>query len=83
MTEVKNLSVKQIKEICDKNLQVRYNHSKFCIYFLTLIREILGPSPRYIACDVTVKTKEIQIIYADRVSVGLNYGANFKWHMPI
>ena len=22
---VKNLSVKQIKEICDKNLQVRYN----------------------------------------------------------
>ena len=58
---------------------------------LTLIREFLGPSPsafsgkksRIIAGDVTVGSLKIKIICEDRVSVGLSYDANFKWHMPI
>ena len=35
------------------------------------------------ACDVTVRTKKIKIICADRVLVEVSYDANFKWHMPI
>ena len=58
---------------------------------LTLIREFLGPSPsafsgkksRIIAGDVTVGTLKMRMICADRVSVGLSYDTNFKWHMPI
>ena len=58
---------------------------------LTLIREFLGPSPgavsgkksRIITGDVTVGTWKIKIVSADRVSVGLSYDANLKWHMPI
>ena len=39
--------------------------------------------PRIIAGDVTFGTYKIKIICADRVSVGLSYDANLKWHMPI
>ena len=40
---VKNLSVKQIKEICDKNLQVRYNLFilLYLFYFLKIF--FMGP----------------------------------------
>ena len=55
------------------------------------MREFLGPSPsaisgkkfKNITSDVTVGTKKIKIICADRVSVGLYYDEYFKWHMPI
>ena len=58
---------------------------------LTLIRGFLGLSPSVISGkksiiitgDVTDETNQIKIICADRVSVGLFYGINFKWHMPI
>ena len=58
---------------------------------LTLIREFLGPSPsalsgkksKNMAFDVTLGTRKIKTICADRVSVELSYDAYFKWHMPI
>ena len=57
------------------------------VTILTLIREFLGPLSSafsgIIAGDVTVETKKMKMICADRVSVGLSYDANFKWHMPI
>ena len=34
------------------------------------------------ACEVTVRPEKLNIICADRVSVGLSY-AVFKWNMPI
>ena len=43
----------------------------------------LKKKSRIIAGDVTVGTKKIKIIWADTVSVGLSYGAIFKWHMPL
>ena len=56
----------------------------------TLIREFwdhhrarLLEKSRIITDDVTVGTSKMKIICADRVSVGLSYDANLKWHMPI
>ena len=43
----------------------------------------LEKKSRIIAGDVTVGTLKMKIIRADRVSVGLSYDTNFKWHMPI
>ena len=59
--------------------------------FLTLIREFFGPSPsafsekksKIITGDVTVRTRDMKIICADRVSVRLYNDAFFKWHMPL
>ena len=39
--------------------------------------------PKNITGDATVGTWEIKIKLATRVSVGLSYDINFKWHMPI
>ena len=47
------------------------------------LKIFLEKKSRMLAGDVTVKTKKIKIICADRVSVGLSYDVNFKWHMPI
>ena len=76
--------------VCDAGFQSPYAQLE-THKALTLIRGFLGPSPSVISekkskittGDVTVKTNEIKIICADRLSVGLYYGANFKWHMPI
>ena len=59
------------------------------VNLLNLIHKFLRPSPSAIygkksknfACDVTVGTKKIQLCVTDTTSVGLFYGANFKWHM--
>ena len=40
-------------------------------------------TPSLFAGDVTVGTWKMKITCADRVSVGLSYDTNLKWHMPI
>ena len=58
---------------------------------LTLSREFLAPWPsaiprkkvQKINYDVTVWTRKMKTIFADRVPIGLFNDANLNWHMPI
>ena len=43
----------------------------------------LEKKSRIIAGNVTVGSLSIKIICANRVSAGLSYDVNLKWHMPI
>ena len=52
-------------------------------FFGTITERHFWKKSIIITGDVTDETNKIKIICADRVSVGLSYDVNFKWHMPI
>ena len=51
--------------------------------FGTITERFFWKKSRIIVGDVTVGTLKMKIRCTNRLSVGLSYEANFKWHMPI
>ena len=51
--------------------------------FGTITERFFWKKSRIIVGDVTVGTLKMKIRCTNRLSVGLSYDANFKWHMPI
>ena len=69
------------RQIIPKNHKSAFNPYPW--FFGSITERHFWEKSKIFTGDVTLKTNKMKIICADRVSVELYYGANFKWHMPI